>query len=649
MIFDKNFDMSKTKYLKDIEYPTDLKKLNLIQLKELADEIREYLMDTISKIGGHLGASLGVVELTVALHYIFDTPTDKIIWDVGHQGYVHKILTGRKEALKSIRQKGGISGFLKMSESEYDAYGAGHASTSLSAALGIATARDYLQKNYKVIAVIGDGAMTGGLAYEAMNNIGVLKKDIIVVLNDNAMSISKNVWSVQKYFNELITSENYNKLKGKIWELTGKLEKKTSDRLRNVFTRLGVGIKSVLTPGMLFEALGFRYFGPFNGHNIVSLVKNLEEIKKQNGPVLIHCFTEKGKGPDYAESHFQKLHALNPFDKLTGIEISKSDVPSYTKVFGTGLVELAKKDKRIIGINAAMPDGTGLNFLQKEVPERYYDTGIAEQHAVTFASGLATAGFTPVVAIYSTFLQRAFDQIVHDVALQKLPVVFVLDRGGLVGADGPTHHGSFDLTYLRLIPNMVIMAPKNEHELRNMLYTAAYYKKGPIALRYPRGNAFSSDVREFEKIEIGKGEIVRKGNHIAILAVGNMVHYSLKAAEILSAKGIEAEIVNMRFIKPLDAKLLRHIFDSFPKIITVEDNTIVGGFGSAVSEFAVQYNYKNDIIIHGLPDRFIEHGKPEDLYEELKLDAKGIASVAEEFLGKPKSELEKIRNKTDDR
>ena len=628
------FDLKNTKYLKNIEFPSDLKKLNLMDLRELSDEIREFLIDTISKIGGHLGSSLGVVELTLALHYVFNTPKDKLIFDVGHQGYIHKILTGRKNSLFTIRQKDGISGFLKRSESEYDVFGAGHATTSLSAALGIATARDYLKKNNKVIAIIGDGSMTGGMAYEAMNNIGLLKKDIIVVLNDNKMSIAPNVWTLQNYFNDLLINESYNKFRSKIWNLTGKLDKKNSDRLRTIAARIEGGLKGVITPGMLFESLGFRYFGPFNGHNVVSLVKVLEEIKKLNVPVLVHIFTEKGKGPSYASKHFQKLHALNPFDKATGIELIKSKVPSYTKIFGEALTELARKDERIIGICAAMSDGTGLNILQQEFPKRYFDEVIAEQHAVTFSAGLATEGFTPVVAIYSTFLQRAFDQIVHDVALQKLPVIFSLDRGGLVGSDGPTHHGAFDLTYLRLIPNMVVMAPKDECELRNMLFTATQYKKGPIAMRYPRGEAIGVEIGDFEKIEIGKAEIVRKGKDVAILAIGNMVIHSEKAAALLSEIGISAEVVNMRFVKPLDREMLFDIFKRFDKILTIEDNTIVGGFGSAIVEFAESYRFKNDILMHGLPDKFIEHGKPAELYEMLKMDGKGIADIVKEILMK---------------
>jgi 1-deoxy-D-xylulose-5-phosphate synthase len=622
------------KYLDGINSPEDVKKLDLTELKVLVDELRDYLVDTISKIGGHLGASLGVVELTVALHYVFESPTDKILWDVGHQGYIHKILTGRRELLKTIRQKGGISGFLKRTESEYDAFGAGHASTSLSAALGIATARDFQNKKFKVVAVIGDGAMTGGMAYEAMNNIGMLKKDMMVVLNDNKMSIAPNVWAFHNYFNEFLANPSYNKFRDYVWQATGKLDKKFGDRVRYLASKVEGSLKGIVTPGMLFEALGFRYFGPVNGHNIVNVVKILEEIKDLGGPILLHVITEKGKGYEPAKNHYQKFHASTPWDKLTGLTPKKSGgPPSYTKVFGEALVEICNENEKVIGITAAMPDGTGLDILQKAIPERFFDVGIAEQHAVTFAAGLATEGFIPVVAIYSTFLQRAFDQIVHDVAIQKLPVIFVMDRAGLVGADGPTHHGSLDLSYFRCIQTSVIMAPKDEQELRNMLYTATFYKKGPIAIRYPRGNGMGIDIKPFEKLEIGKGEIVEKGNDTAILAVGNMVDMALKARKLLAEVKIDAEVVNARFVKPLDGELLKDVFSRHKKVLTIEDNVITGGFGSAVLEFMNQNGIKDvDILIHGLPDRFINHGTPNELYEELKMDGKGIASIIKEFL-----------------
>jgi len=626
---------TKYKYLDGINSPEDVKKLNLTELKVLVDELRDYLVDTISKIGGHLGASLGVVELTVALHYVFDTPTDKIIFDVGHQGYIHKILTGRREQLKSIRQKGGISGFLKRSESEYDAFGAGHASTSLSAALGIATARDFQNKKFKVVGVIGDGSMTGGMAYEAMNNIGLLKKDVIVVLNDNKMSIAPNRWAFHNYFNEFLVNPSYNKFRNYIWEQTGKLDKKFGDRVRNLASKIEGSLKSVITPGMLFEALGFRYFGPVYGHNIVNVVKILEEIRDiGSGPVLLHVITEKGKGYEPAKTHSQKFHASTPWDKLTGVATKKSGgPPAYTKVFGEALVEICKENEKVIGITAAMPDGTGLSILQKAFPERFFDVGIAEQHAVTFAAGLATEGFTPVVAIYSTFLQRAFDQIVHDVAIQKLPVIFVMDRAGLVGADGPTHHGSLDLSYFRCIQTSVIMAPKDETELRNMLYSATFYKKGPIAIRYPRGSGLGMKIKPFEKMEIGKGEIVERGNDAAIIAVGAMVSMAMKAREILAEENIDVEVINARFIKPVDGELLKDVFARHKKVMTIEDNVITGGFGSAVLEFMNQNGIKDaDVLVHGLPDRFIDHGKPDELYEELRMDGKGMASIIKEFL-----------------
>ncbi len=622
------------KYLSSVNTPEDLKKLNLTELKVLVDEIREFLVDTISKIGGHLGASLGVAELTVALHYVFNTPDDKLIWDVGHQGYIHKILTGRKDQLKTIRQYGGISGFLKRSESEYDVFGAGHASTSLSAALGVATARDFLKKKNKVVGIIGDGSMTGGMAYEAMNNIGLLKKDIIVVLNDNKMSIAPNVWSLHNYFNEFLSNPSYNKFRNYVWDATGKLDPKIGDRLRNFAAKVEGGLKGVVTPGMLFEALGFRYFGPINGHNIVNVVKIFEEIKDFSGPLLVHVVTEKGHGYKPAKNHYQKFHASTPWDKDTGLAIKKSGgSPAYTKIFGDALVEICKENEKVVGITAAMPDGTGLDILQKAMPERYFDVGIAEQHAVTFAAGMATEGFTPVCAIYSSFIQRAFDQIVHDCAIQKLPVIFVMDRAGIVGADGPTHHGALDLSFFRSIQGVVLMAPKDEQELRDMLYTATLYKKGPIALRYPRGNALGVEIKPFTQIPIGKGEIIEKGNDAAIIAIGDMVDVGMKARAELAKENIDVEVVNARFVKPLDGELLKDVFSRHKKIITLEDNVITGGFGSAILEFMNQNKITGvDVLVHGLPDKFVEHGTPDELFRDLKLDAKGVAEVIKEHL-----------------
>ncbi|RPI00222.1 MAG: 1-deoxy-D-xylulose-5-phosphate synthase, partial [Ignavibacteriae bacterium] len=515
-------------------------------------------------------------------HYAFQTPEDKLVWDVGHQAYPHKILTGRKGRMETIRKLGGLSGFLKRTESEFDTFGAGHASTAISAALGIAAARDLEKKNFKVVAIVGDGSMTGGMIYEAMNNAGVLKKNLIVVLNDNQMgslsSLEPSVWSFHNYFTKMLTHPTYNKFKANVWDLTGKLDA-FGDRLRMVAQQMERGIKAVVTPGMLFEALGFRYFGPINGHNVVKLVEIFRQVKDLNGPILIHVITEKGKGYAPAEREVTRLHGVTPFDKITGISPKKNgQPPAYTDIFGKALVEICKQNKKVIGISAAMSDGTGLIHLHEEMPERFFDVGIAEPHAVTFAAGMATEGYIPVVAIYSTFMQRAFDQIVHDCAIQKLHVVLAMDRGGLVGADGATHHGTLDYSFLRCIPGMVIMAPRDEQELRDMLYTAVNYTQGPISLRYPRGHALGVPVREgFQQLEIGKAETVRTGNDIALLAIGNMVPHALQAAEELSREGIEAEVVNMRFVKPLDEELLVSLSRRFQTMMTIEDNVVQGG------------------------------------------------------------------------
>jgi len=626
------------KYLPLINSPDDLRKLTISDLRSLCTELREFLVDTVSKTGGHLGAGLGTVELTVALHYAFNTPEDRLVWDVGHQAYPHKILTGRREEFHTIRQFGGLSGFLRRAESEYDVFGAGHASTALSAALGIAVARDFNGEDYKVIAVVGDGGMTGGMAYEAMNNAGLLKRDLIVVLNDNKMvslsSVNPTLWSLHNYFAEVLTHPTYNKFKADVWNLTGKLDS-LGDRLRAVAQKFEKGVKAIVTPGMLFEALGFRYFGPFNGHNVAKLIEIFKHVKDLKGPILIHVITAKGKGYAPAEKDVTRLHGVTPFDKVTGISHKKPDEPpAYTTIFGKSLVEICEKDSRVVGITAAMPDGTGLTYLQKQIPERFFDVGIAEQHAVTFAAGMATEGYIPVVAIYSTFLQRAYDQIIHDVALQNLHVVFVMDRGGLVGADGPTHHGVFDLAYLRCIPGMVIMAPKDENELRDMLYTAVQHRGGPIALRYPRGNALGVPLKYgFDLLPLGKAEVVRPGRDVAILALGNMVHHSLQAAEMLLKEEISAEVVNMRFVKPLDEALLDTIISRFKNIVTVEDGVIHGGFGSAVLEAIAKRTHAGvRVKMCGIPDRFIEHGTPQELYRLLKLDAEGIAASVREFL-----------------
>jgi 1-deoxy-D-xylulose-5-phosphate synthase len=498
-------------------------------------------------------------------------------------------------------------------------------------------ARDHTKEDYKVVAVVGDGSMTGGMAYEGMNNAGILKKDMIVVLNDNNMSIAPNVWAISNYFTELIANPSYNRFKANVYELTGKLDQ-WGDRIRRIAGRVEEGIKVVITPGMLFEALGFRYFGPINGHNVAQLVRIFQEVKNYRGPILVHTITQKGKGYKPAEADVQRLHGVTPFDKITGVSAKKADgAPAYTKVFGQALVEIARRNPRVVGITAAMPDGTGLDQLAAELPDRFYDVGIAEQHGVTFAAGLATQGCIPVAAIYSTFLQRAFDQIIHDVALQHLHVVFALDRAGVVGADGPTHHGVFDLSYLRLIPGIVIMAPKDESELRDMLFTAVEYEDGPIALRYPRGSGVGVPIKSgFDLIPIGNAETLRTGNDVAILAIGEMVYASLKAAELLEAQGIRAEVVNMRFVKPIDVDAVRSIANKVSRIITVENNARMGGFGSAVAEVLMQERLTGPrLLIHGIPDRFIEHGAPAELNADLRLDPGGIASVVAEFCRLP--------------
>ncbi len=626
------------KYLDSINFPEDLRSLSVQELRAVCAELREFLIDCVSKTGGHFGAGLGAVEIAVALHYVFNTPKDKLIWDVGHQAYPHKILTGRKDRMQTIRKLGGLSGFLKRTESEYDTFGAGHASTSISAALGIAAARDFEKKDFKVIAIVGDGSMTGGMVYEAMNHAGMLNKNLIVVLNDNQRgslsSLEPKIWSFHNYFTKILMHPTYNKFKANVWDLTGKLDT-FGDRLRTAAQRMEKGIKAVFTPGMLFEGMGFRYFGPINGHNVVKLIETFKHVKDLNGPILIHAITKKGKGYAPAEQEVTRLHGVTPFDKVTGISPGKnSESVSFTDVFGKALVEICKQNSKVVGITAAMPDGTGLIYLHEEMPERFFDVGIAEAHAVTFAAGMATEGYIPIVAIYSTFLQRAFDQVVHDCAIQKLHVVFVMDRGGLVGADGATHHGTLDLSYLRCIQGMVIMAPKDEQELRDMLFTAVEYKNGPIALRYPRGNALGVPVRQrFQKVEIGKAETLRAGKDIALLAVGSMVQNSLSAAELLDKEGINAEVVNMKFIKPLDEELLRSLAQRIHVFITIEENVVHGGFGSGVLEAFSRFGVTDiSVRIHGLPDEFIEHGSPAELHRLVKLDAAGIAEIAKEKL-----------------
>ena len=616
-------------YLEKIETPKDLKKLDIKTLPLLVSEVRKLIIETVSQTGGHLASNLGVVELTIALHYVFNCPDDKIVWDVGHQAYTHKILTGRRNQFHTLRQFGGMSGFTKIEESEYDVFGTGHGSTSISAALGMACAQKLTSNNDKLIAVIGDGALTGGMAFEALNHAGHIKKDIIVILNSNEMSISQNVGAWSQYLNRITTNPIYNRVRGDL-EVVLKRVPMFGSRLVDSAKKLEKSLKLLLTPGILFDELGFRYIGPIDGHNIPLLIETLDNIKIFKGPVLVHVLTKKGKGYKFAEKNPTRFHSAKPFNINTGIwrdETSGNKLPTYTEVFGNTLVKLAQKDKRIVAITAAMPDGTGLREFAQKFPDRFFDVGMAEQHAVTFAAGLALKGLKPVVAIYSTFLQRAYDQILHDVCLQKLPVIFAIDRAGIVEGDGPTHHGVFDLSYLSMIPNMTIMAPKDGGEFTSMLSKAVEYNQ-PVSIRYPKNYAAKSS--SVEEIEIGKGEIVRDGTDIAILAIGTMVYPALEAAEILEKKNINASVVNMRFVKPLDTELVQKIASKVKKIVTVEENVVAGGFGMNVAEYVEAQNFASPCLasLHiGLPDKFIEQGPRHLLLKKYKLDGAGIAET----------------------
>jgi len=621
-------------YLENINSPEDLKKLSIGELEVLASEIREYIVDVVSKNGGHLAPNLGAVELTLALHYVFDSPKDKIIWDVGHQAYAHKIITGRREAFKTLRKLNGISGFLKRSESPHDIFGAGHASTALSAALGFAFARDLKGENYKVVAVIGDGALTGGMALEALNNIGHLKKDLIIVLNDNEMSIAENVGAISNYLAKIVTSPKYYKLKEELWEFLDRIPSQfLSKRLKELAKKLKENIKSLAVPTILFEELNIEYVGPINGHDLEQLIETFSRIKRvKSGPVLIHVLTRKGKGYKPAEENPEFFHGLGPFEKETGKPIKTSELPSYTSIFRKAIVDIAEKDEKVVAITAAMALGTGLDLFREKFPQRFVDVGIAEQHAVTFAAGLALNGFKPFACIYSTFLQRAFDQLIHDVGIQKIPVRFVMDRGGLVGEDGATHHGVFDYAYLRIIPNFVVMAPKDEDELVDMLYTMWQYDKGPITIRYPKGNVVGVPIKENpETIPIGSWEVVYgKGfKDIVVLAIGSMVHPSIKVAKKLGNEGIPVTVINARFVKPLDYSLIKEIMESSPKlIVTVEEGNLPGGFGSAILEHLhASFSTKEKLPpVHriGIPDTFIEHGSRDELLAILNLNENGI-------------------------
>ena len=626
------------KFLDSIQSPADLRKLPPDALPHLAREIRELMIDVVSTTGGHLAPSLGTVELTIALHYAYNTPIDKIVWDVGHQAYAHKILTGRRDRFATLRQFGGISGFPRISESDYDAVSAGHASTSISVALGLARGRDLLRQNHAVVAVIGDGAMSGGLSFEGLNNLGSGGTNLTVVLNDNEMSISHNVGALSRYFTRVITDKRYYKIKAEIWDMLGKLPN-VGKGIRTVVHGIDDSLKHLLIPGKLFQDLGIRYLGPIDGHDINAMLEVFNSIKEfSNEPVLVHIITKKGKGFRFAEENAIKFHGVGCFSKTTGEVIRAKNgtpTPSYSEVFGATLSEIAANRPEVVAITAAMRDGTGLARFSKAFPDRFFDVGIAESHAVTFAAGLALKGLRPVVALYSTFLQRAFDQIVHDVALDNLPVVFCIDRAGLVGDDGPTHHGAFDLSFLRIIPGIVIMAPRDEEQFRHMLNTALSYDKGPSFIRYPRGCGPGAPVDSpLKTLPIGVSEVVVEGSEVAIVAVGDFVHLALRAREKLSEKGIHPAIIDPRFIKPLDNDRFSRLWSEFSCIVTLENNTIEGGFGSALLSLAAESGAKNlpRFLRLGLPDRFIQHGDLDRLLSALALDPVSLANRIQKFI-----------------
>ena len=616
--------------LDNISTPADLKKLNLPQLQQLAGEVRQHIISVVSKNGGHLAPSLGTVELTIALHYVFDTPEDKLIWDVGHQTYAHKILTGRKNEFCTVRTYQGLSGFPKRAESCYDCFDTGHASTSISAALGMACARDLAGEKFRVAAIIGDGSLTGGLAFEGLNHAGQLKKNMLVVLNDNRMAISKRVGALGQYLTRITTAPAYTSFEKNLWDLLGKLPKNFGQPTRVMFRRLRQGFKNLIVPGLTFEELGYHYEGPVDGHDLEALIKILSRIKDLPGPTMLHVLTTKGKGYAPAENNAEKFHGVGAFDPETGNSRTQSDIPSYTEVFGQTLTELGLKDLRIVAITAAMPEGTGLDIFRDAIPERFYDVGIAEQHALTFAAGLAARGFRPVVAIYSTFLQRGYDQIIHDISLQKLPVVLAIDRAGLVGEDGPTHHGPFDISYLRCIPNLLLMAPKDEQELRDMLVTALKHQ-GPSAIRYPRGSGFGVNLTAPQELPLVRAEKLREGKAGAILGLGIGATLGRQAAELLAAKGLEIEVWNARFASPLDEESIGGILARHKKVLTIEENVLAGGFGSSILELANRQQLKTDIQRLGLPDSFVEAGPRSLLLEKNGLSVSGIAASAEKY------------------
>jgi 1-deoxy-D-xylulose-5-phosphate synthase len=625
--------------LGQIQYPADLRKLSKEQLHQVCDELRQYIIDVVSVHGGHFGASLGVVELTTALHYVFNTPYDQLVWDVGHQAYGHKILTGRREVFHTNRKYKGLSGFPKRDESPYDTFGVGHSSTSISAALGMAIASQLKgEQDRQHIAVIGDGAMTAGMAFEALNHAGVSNANVLIILNDNCMSIDPNVGALKEYLTDITTSHTYNKLRDDVWNLLGKLP--VGKRFtREMASKLEASLKGIVSSSSnLFESFSLRYFGPIDGHNITKLVDTLQDLKDIPGPKLLHIVTTKGKGYALAEQDQTLWHAPGLFDKITG-EIFKKPVttpqpPKYQDVFGHTIIELAELNDKIMGITPAMPSGSSLKFMMEKMPDRAIDVGICEQHAVTLSAGLATQGMRVFCNIYSSFMQRAYDQVVHDVAIQHLPVIFCLDRAGVVGDDGPTHHGAYDIAYMRSIPNMIVSAPMNEEELRNLMYTAQLPSNtSPFTIRYPRGQGVMPDWRQpFREIEIGTGRKIRDGKDVAILSIGHPGNFVTEACKELLADGLQPAHYDMRFVKPLDTEMLHEVFSKFNKVITVEDAALPGGFGSAILEFMAMNGYHAEVRMLGIPDRIVEHGKPEELHRECGYDAAAIAAKVREML-----------------
>ncbi len=624
------------KLLDNISSPADVRKLSFTQLNQLGAEIREVMLDMVSQHGGHLASSLGAVELAIALHYSYNTPTDKIVWDVGHQSYAHKIITGRREQFKTLRQFGGLSGFPRTGESAYDAVSVGHASTSISAALGLAIGRDLKKETHAVVAVIGDGSLSGGLAFEGLNNLGSLSTNLTVVLNDNRMSISQNVGALARYLMRVITDRRFNKIKSEIWELTGHLSN-VGKRIRSLVHNIDETLKHFVIPGKLFEDMGLRYFGPVNGHSIAEMTEVFKFVKESTiGPVLVHVITTKGKGYGFAEIDATKYHGVGSFSLRTGNAIGSSDKrPSFSEMFGRTLVDCARKRDDIVAITAAMPDGTGLTAFAKEFPSRFFDVGIAESHAVTFAAGLALKGLKPVVAIYSTFLQRSFDQIIHDVALDKLNVTFCIDRAGIVGEDGPTHHGAFDCSYLRCIPDAVIMAPRDVNELRDMVHAAMLYRGGPVFIRYPRGSGAHVSLRDqIVEIPFHEPEVAREGTECAVIALGDAFTVAEAACEMLEANGKRPALINARFVKPLSEPFYRTWFERCPRVVSIENNSLIGGFGSALIELAstLDIGCKVKFLRIGYPDEFIPHGNTADLQRDLRIDAEAVSLRIMHFL-----------------